>query len=217
MYTNAYSGTSYAAPHVAGGLALLLSVYPNLSAADQQRALLNSAVDLGVSGPDDIYGYGRLDILAAYNWLASNPTPTPAPTNTATPQPTYTSTPLPTATFTPTAVPATIHIGDLDRSSAVSGSKWNATVTIKVHTAAEGLLANATVTGNWTNGATGIVSCVTNSSGTCSVTKTGLSTKTTSVTFSVTGTTATSKTYQATANHDPDGDSAGTVIVVSKP
>lgn len=105
LYTNAYSGTSYAAPHVAGGLALLLSAYPNLSALDQQNALTHSAVDIGVSGPDDVYGYGRLDILAAFNWLGANPTPTPAPTNTATPLPAFTSTPLPTATFTSTPLP----------------------------------------------------------------------------------------------------------------
>jgi len=225
-YTNAYSGTSYAAPHVAGGLALLLSAYPNLAAVDQERTLINSAVDLGVSGPDDMYGYGRLDILAAFNWLAVNPTPTPGPVNTATPLPTltftplptFTSTPLPTATLTPTSPPAaTMHIGDLDRSAALSGSKWNATVTIVVHNNNEQLVANATVTGQWTNGATGTVTCTTNSSGVCSVARTGLSARTTSVTFSVTGLTATSLIYAASSNHDPDGESTGTVIVVTKP
>jgi len=225
-YTNAYSGTSYAAPHVAGGLALLLSAYPNLAAVDQERALISSAVDLGVSGPDDMYGYGRLDILAAFNWLAVHPTPTPGPANTATPQPTFTftplptftSTPLPTATLTPTSLPvASMHIGDLDRSAALSGSKWNATVTIVVHNNYEQPVANAIVTGQWTNGATGTVTCTTNSSGLCSVARTGLSTRTTSVTFSVTGLTATSLTYTAGSNHDPDGDSTGTVIVVTKP
>jgi len=91
QYTNAYSGTSYSAPHVAGGLALLLAVHPDLSALDQQQALIQSAVDLGVAGPDDTYGYGRLDILAAYNWLTVNPTSTPEPTFTP--------------TFTPTSIP----------------------------------------------------------------------------------------------------------------
>jgi hypothetical protein len=209
---------------VAGGLALLLSAYPNLAAADQERALLNSAVDLGVAGPDDVYGYGRLDLLAAFNWLATAPTatsqpptstPTTAPTLTFTPQATNTSTPLPT--FTATSVPATtMHIGDLDRSSVTSGTKWNATVTIYVHNNSEKPVANATVTGKWTNGATGTVTCVTNSSGMCIVTKAGLAIKTTSVTFTVTNITATSLTYKSTSNHDPDGDSNGTVIVVLK-
>jgi subtilisin family serine protease len=245
-YTNAYSGTSYSAPHVAGALALLLSAYPGLSAQDQQNALINSAVDLGTVGPDDIYGYGRLDVFAAYNWLASNPTPTPGPTNTATPLPTITSTPpatftstpvptltatstststpVPTSTNTPrptsTSTPAAAtksHVGDLDRSSATSGTKWNATVTILVHNNNEQPVANATVTGKWTNGSSGTSSCTTNSSGICTVTKSGLSASTAKVTFSITGVSATSLTYTASSNHDPDGDSTGTSIVVSKP
>lgn len=227
FYTNAYSGTSYAAPHVAGGLALLLSAFPNLSAVDQRNALINSAVDLGVAGPDDVYGYGRLDLLAAFHWTGSNPTPTPGPTNTATPvptftstplpSPTYTSTPLPTATSTSTPAATTMHVGDLDRSSVLSGSKWNATVTITIHNNLEGLVSGATVTGKWTNGTTGTVSCTTSSSGVCSITKTGLSTKTTSVTFTVTNVTRSGLNYYSSSNHDPDPDSNGTTIVVSKP
>ena len=85
------SGTSLAAPHVAGGLALLLSAFPNTSATEQEAALLSSAVDLGPPGPDDDFGNGRLDILGAYQWLETNgsdPTPTPSPTPTPTPDPT---------------------------------------------------------------------------------------------------------------------------------
>ncbi|MBI4926276.1 MAG: S8 family serine peptidase, partial [Anaerolineae bacterium] len=106
FYTTA-SGTSLAAPHVSGGLALLLSAYPNLTASQQETALISSAFDLGTIGPDDTYGYGRLDLLAAYNWLATLPTatPGPSPTVTSTPLPTDTPTPLPT--FTPTLPPPT--------------------------------------------------------------------------------------------------------------
>ena len=92
------SGTSFAAPHVAGGLALLLAAYPDLDAGMQEQSLIQSAVDLGGLGPDDVYGYGRLDLVAALNWASTAPTPTP------TPIPTATSTPVPTAT--PTASPA---------------------------------------------------------------------------------------------------------------
>ena len=254
-YTSA-SGTSLAAPHVAGGLALLLSAYPNLTALDQQSALINSAVDLGASGPDDVYGYGRLDLLAAFNRLATAPTATavaptatliitstesstPLPTFTSTTAPAATPTPMPTFTFTssPTATVAatptrtstpaptftatstaanTMHIGDLDRSSAPSGTKWNATVTIQVHNASEGVVAGATVTGKWTNGASGTVTCVTNSSGVCTITKTGLSSNTLSVTFTVNNIARSSMTYRSASNHDPDTDSTGTVIIVSK-
>ena len=67
------TGTSVAAPHVAGGLALLLNAHPGLSADQQANALESGAVDLGLSGVDDSFGYGRLDAQAAYQWLAGTP------------------------------------------------------------------------------------------------------------------------------------------------
>jgi subtilisin family serine protease len=63
------TGTSVAAPHVAGALALLLSADPNLTVAQQEAALMHSAVDLGLVGPDNTFGAGRLDVLAAYRTL----------------------------------------------------------------------------------------------------------------------------------------------------
>nr|RPI81501.1 MAG: hypothetical protein EHM41_20490 [Chloroflexota bacterium] len=66
------SGTSFAAPHVAGGLALLLSAFPDLTVSQQEAGLLASVVDLGIAGEDNDYGDGRLDILEAYQWLEVN-------------------------------------------------------------------------------------------------------------------------------------------------
>ncbi|MCU0520518.1 MAG: S8 family serine peptidase [Anaerolineae bacterium] len=63
------TGTSMAAPHVAGALALLLSAYPNLTISQQEAALLNGVVDLGPLGVDNTYGYGRIDVLAAFGHL----------------------------------------------------------------------------------------------------------------------------------------------------
>ena len=65
------SGTSLAAPHVAGALALLLSAFPNLTVAQQETVLSTTAVDLGPVGSDNSYGAGRINILAAYNALAN--------------------------------------------------------------------------------------------------------------------------------------------------
>jgi subtilisin family serine protease/uncharacterized membrane protein len=67
------SGTSLAAPHVSGALALLLSAFPGTAADRQQSALAAGALDLGAAGPDTSYGYGRLDVLASYQWLQASP------------------------------------------------------------------------------------------------------------------------------------------------
>ena len=104
LYVTA-SGTSFAAPHVSGGLALLLSAFPTLSVSDQRTALIITAVDRGAPGPDNTYGAGRLDLLAAYNRIKSGPLPTSTPTNTPTITPTPTITNTPTQTRTPTPTP----------------------------------------------------------------------------------------------------------------
>jgi subtilisin family serine protease len=67
------TGTSLSAPHASGALALLLGAIPGLSPDRQLTALTETAHDLGPSGPDTGYGYGRLDVLAAYDWLQAQP------------------------------------------------------------------------------------------------------------------------------------------------
>ncbi len=108
LYTSA-SGTSLAAPHVSGGLALLLSAYPTLTVAQQKAALVSSAVDLGSIGMDNSYGAGRINLLAAYQSInIINPTPTATSVSTPVPTNTPTNTPVPpTNTPTNTAVPPT--------------------------------------------------------------------------------------------------------------
>ena len=71
------SGTSMATPHVAGGTAVLLSARPILhhDVAMQRTVLSNSAFHLnsslcGSSGyPNNTFGYGRIDVQAAYQYL----------------------------------------------------------------------------------------------------------------------------------------------------
>lgn len=63
------SGTSFAAPHVSGAMALLRQAFPGLGLAEIESALTQTAQDLGAAGPDDVYGYGMIDILAAYQHL----------------------------------------------------------------------------------------------------------------------------------------------------
>jgi len=379
LYTTA-SGTSLAAPHVAGGLALLLSAFPDVPPEMQKTALLNGAIDLGPVGQDDSYGNGRLDLLAAYQWLQDNPAPptpsatptdtpppptaTPAPninlalnrpvtvsslednahsgsnavdgdlgtwwqtarakgknklptewltidlgadvlvgqvvlawdSNFATgynlqlssdgsnwsivygttacdggtdtisfaqltaryfklessawssgslrnwlreveiyrgsgdPPPSPTSTPSPTPTTTsPTATPlpsptstpgseSVVHGADLDDFSSLSGRKfWNASVDVLVHDAAHLPVSGATVDGSWSNGASGSAVCTTGSNGRCSLTKSKISTNTAGVSLTIDTISGANFSYSAAANHDPDGDSSGTQIILPKP
>ncbi len=64
------SGTSAAAPHVAGAMALLLDAFPEATVAELRHALTDSAVDAGPAGPDDAYGHGVVDVVAAARLLA---------------------------------------------------------------------------------------------------------------------------------------------------
>lgn len=63
-YTTA-SGTSLSSPLTAGVVALMMSANATLSSLDVENLLFSSATDLGASGRDPYYGYGRVNAEAA--------------------------------------------------------------------------------------------------------------------------------------------------------
>jgi PKD repeat protein len=72
VFPNSYvnvSGTSFAAAHATGAMALLVSAFPDLALPDLESALKDSAVDLGDAGPDNDYGYGLIDSVEAFDSL----------------------------------------------------------------------------------------------------------------------------------------------------
>jgi len=73
-YSN-FTGTSMAAPHVAGGILLLKEAFPNVPGSTIMRAIYNTAIDMGAVGEDNTYGNGRVDLNAAFNFLALTFTP----------------------------------------------------------------------------------------------------------------------------------------------
>jgi len=66
-------GTSMASPHVAGTAALIIAANPGLSADGVRTALRSTADDLGVTGRDDLYGYGLADAEEAVTGVETNP------------------------------------------------------------------------------------------------------------------------------------------------
>jgi VCBS repeat-containing protein len=113
--------------------------------------------------------------------------------------------------------PTRSHVGDLDRQASTQGGSWKATVTITVHDSNHNLAPNATLIGNWSGGFSGTGSCTTAGNGKCTVTSGSIAKKKSSVTFTAGSVTHATLTYQSSSNHDPDGDSNGTLITINKP
>ncbi len=67
------SGTSMAAPHVAGAIALLKQVAPGLTGKQIKAALFSTCTDLGDPGEDNTYGKGLINVFAAFQQLGVFP------------------------------------------------------------------------------------------------------------------------------------------------
>ncbi len=183
------SGTSMASPMVAGAAALLWAqLGAGGSNALVRQALEQNGDAAGVMGQNMLAWatHGRLNLARA---LANGGTP-------------------------PTPADPGVHVADLDGTVVNTGKNWSASVSITVHTETHGAAAGISVQGSWSGAYSGAASCVTQAGGTCSVATPDLSKRSGPATFTVTG--LTGDTYQSGANHDPDGDSDGSRITVSR-
>jgi len=76
----AVSGTSFSSPVTAGVVALMMAAAPTLSNLQIEKILFSTATDLGATGRDQYYGWGRVDAAKAVQTsISSTPTPTPTP------------------------------------------------------------------------------------------------------------------------------------------
>jgi len=116
------SGTSMATPHISGAMALLWSAIPSLQHQIQasRDALNSTTVQIqdaqcgDPTPPNNVYGWGRVNIAAAVGTPPPTPTVSPTPVSsatpcgaTATPTPTATATATSTTTPTPSVTPTT--------------------------------------------------------------------------------------------------------------
>lgn len=101
--TNGFDGTSASAPHVAGAAALVWSASPDQNREWVSAYLQSHALDLGPPGPDNRYGYGRVQ-LSSVPGEEPEPTP-PVPTAPPTVRSPRAETAVPTASphLSPTA------------------------------------------------------------------------------------------------------------------
>lgn len=205
-----YSGTSMASPHVAGAAALLASADNPSNANDVQniRDTLVNRGNLNWDDSDDPDGIQErlLDLsnttafapvlVAGNGGGGTDPTPTPEPTPD------------------PGGDPTSISVSDLDGVANSNGGSWSATVVITVRDNTGAAVSGATVSGSFDVG--GNTGCTTGASGACSVTSNELRKKDAStITFTVSGVSG-SLPYNSGGNSDPDGDSNGTTIVVTR-
>ncbi len=76
------SGTSMATPHIAGVAALMLDARGTATPLQVKNCMGATAIDKGNTNKDCLWGWGRVDALAAVNQIISNPSVSPPPNGT---------------------------------------------------------------------------------------------------------------------------------------
>jgi hypothetical protein len=109
----------------------------------------------------------------------------------------------------------TIHVGNLDGLGRDAEDRWRATVSTLAHDGAHDPESGVRVTLN-VSGGVGVRSCTTAGNGDCAI-NVVVPDSVESLTFSVTSLAKAGFSYQPGANHDSDGDSNGTQIIVRQP
>ena len=69
-YVN-YSGTSFSSPVAAGVAALMVAANPAITADEIEAGIFATAVDIGASGNDNVFGHGLVDAAAAVNYAVN--------------------------------------------------------------------------------------------------------------------------------------------------
>jgi serine protease AprX len=83
------SGTSMACPMVSGSVALLVQKDPKLTPRDAKKILEKSSKREGNKCPNNDYGFGRVNVSNAIEYMDGNYKPTPTRPPAATPRPSY--------------------------------------------------------------------------------------------------------------------------------
>jgi len=96
-FPSPFTGTSAAAPHIAGLLALVWSLFPQSSGTVIKDTMFKTATPFDQQGWTPVYGYGLPDAVKMYEYLQKNPG-TGNLTQTITPTPIITEPPTPTQT-----------------------------------------------------------------------------------------------------------------------
>ena len=204
-----WSGTSFAAPHVAGAAALLLSYNQSYTPDDVREILRNTSVDLGKEGKDNLYGYGRVDLGNAYDYFvfhkAENSTTITIPTTT-TSTTTITTTTTSTTTTTTTQKPTTtststttISTSTTTTSSTTTTETTSSTTTTTIPTTTSSTTTSSTSSTTTTSTTTTSTTIpTTTSSTTTSSTSSTTTTSTTTTSSTTIPTTTTSSTTSTT-------------------